>query len=326
MPLEELTNRLTRMQKHWSKWARRRSITCYRVYDRDIPEFPFTADIYEDHLILTEVDTPAFTQKPNVEKLRGEIQTVFCNIFGIAPQKLHTKTRIKQKHGTQYKKLSDGERIVVHENGLLFYVYPDNWLDTGLFLDHRNLRDKVRKESLDKKVLNLFCYTGAFSIYAAAGGASLVHSVDLSQRYLKILDDNWLLNTNSIKPQTTHENFAVDARIFLEGAASHFYDIIVCDSPVFSRSHKQERDFDVLRDHPSLIREALRTLKTDGVLYFSTNFRKFRIRFPEEGDSVLAKDISTKTIPDDFRNKRIHACYEIKKNSYADFTAARALS
>lgn len=307
--MQDLQNRLTRMKKHWAKWARRRGITCYRVYDRDIPEYPFIADLYEDHLVLTEVANSAFEAKPGLEARRAEIHRIFREIFEIPTSHVHLKTRYRRGEGEQYEKLAAGESVVVQEEGLKFHIYPDNWLDTGLFLDHRNLRARVRSEVVGKKFLNLFCYTGSFGVYAAAGSAALVHQVDLSATYLDIAEKNLALNKLQAVP---HENFRLDAREFLSSAKPGFYDIIVCDPPVFSKSRRQERDFDVLRDHPDLIRACLRALKSDGVLYFSTNFRKFRIRFPESSDKATVKEITKQTIPEDFRNHWIHTAYEIR--------------
>lgn len=307
--MQDLKNRLERMKKHWAKWARRRGITCYRVYDRDIPEYPFIADLYEDHLVLTEVANSAFEAKPGLEARRAEIQSIFRETFEIPAAHVHLKTRYRRGEGEQYEKLAEGESVIVHEAGLKFQIYPDNWLDTGLFLDHRNLRARVRDEAKGKNVLNLFCYTGSFSVYAAAGGAALVHSVDISAKYLEIAEKNFALNNLESVP---HKTFRMDSREFLASAKPAFYDIIVCDPPVFSKSRRQERDFDVLRDHPDLIRGCLRALKADGVLYFSTNFRKFRIRFPEASDKATVKEISKQTIPDDFRNQWIHTAYEIR--------------
>lgn len=300
------------MKKHLAKWSRRRHITCYRLYDRDIPEYPFVADLYEDHMILTEMASESVQSRPDYTAWKTGIVELFRSTWEIRPENLHLKTRFRRAEGEQYEKLGDGDSVVVHENGLKFLIYPENWLDTGLFLDHRNLRSTVRESCAGKRVLNLFCYTGSFSVYAAAGKASLVHSVDLSAKYLGILEDNLRLNGLTSVP---HENFRLDSREFLASAEPGFYDIIVCDPPVFSKSRKQERDFDVLRDHPQLVRDCLKALKSDGVLYFSTNFRKFRIRFPEEGDrgdKATVKNITNQTIPEDFRNQWIHACYEIR--------------
>lgn len=308
--MQDLINRLARMQKHWAKWARRRGISCYRVYDRDIPEYPFIADLYEDHLVLTEMASTAFEAKADAEARRAQIRNIFCDTFAIHPENLHLKTRFRRGEGEQYEKLGEGNAVIVHEAGLKFQLYPDNWLDTGLFLDHRNLRSRVRDMAAGKKVLNLFCYTGAFSVYAAAGGAALVHSVDLSAKYLSIAEENIKLNELQA---TQHKTFRLDAREFLQNAEAGFYDLIICDAPVFSKSRRQERDFDVLRDHPQLIRDCLRVLQRDGILFFSTNFRKFRIRFPDQGDDASVKNISAQTIPEDFRNKWIHTCYEIRR-------------
>jgi 23S rRNA (cytosine1962-C5)-methyltransferase len=300
------------MQKHWAKWARRRGISCYRVYDRDIPEYPYVADLYEDHLILTEMPTTAFESRSDLAAVRVETRRLFCEIFSIEPGKLHEKKRVRRGEGEQYEKLAEADSFLAHEAGLKFSIYPDNWLDTGLFLDHRNLRSEVRKLAAEKVVLNLFCYTGSFSVYAAAGGAKLVHSVDLSARYLDIVAENFKLNGGHLPEGFSYRNFQADAREFLQNAEPALYDIIICDAPVFSKSRKQERDFDVLRDHPQLVRDCLKTLKPDGTLFFSTNFRKFSIRFPEAGDHALVKNISTQTIPEDFRNKWIHTCYKIQ--------------
>lgn len=307
--MEDLKNRLVRMKKHWEKWARRRGISCFRVYDRDIPEYPFIADLYEEHMILTEFENAAIQAKKDYAEWKTQAIETFRSTFEIRPENLHLKSRVKRAEGEQYEKLAEGTQFIAHEAGLKFAIYPDNWLDTGLFLDHRNLRAKVRETAAGKRVLNLFCYTGSFSVYAAAGGAALVHSVDLSARYLDIVEQN--LNLNGLA-QVPHEQRRADAREFLITAKPEFYDIIICDAPVFSKSRKQERDFDVLRDHPQLVRDCLKVLKADGVLYFSTNFRKFSIRFPVEGDKAIVKNITAQTIPEDFRNKWIHACYEIR--------------
>ncbi|WP_157210443.1 class I SAM-dependent methyltransferase [Turneriella parva] len=297
------------MKKHLGKWARRRGISCYRLYEKDIPEYPFIADLYEDHMILTEMASEAIQSRRDYHDWKKQATEIFRSTWEIRPENLHLKTRVRRTEGEQYEKLSEGVGVVVHEAGLKFKIYPDNWLDTGLFLDHRNLRSVVRESAAGNNVLNLFCYTGSFSVYAAAGGAALVHSVDLSARYLSIVDENLALNKLSAVP---HDNFRLDAREFLATASPGFYDIIICDAPVFSKSRRQERDFDVLRDSPQLVRDCLRALKPGGVLYFSTNFRKFSLRYDGNAEGALVKNISAQTIPEDFRNKWIHTCYEIR--------------
>lgn len=307
--MQDLANRLTRMKKHLGKWARRRGTTCYRLYEKDIPEYPFVADLYEDHMILTELASEAIQSRRDYDDWKKQATELFRSTWDIRPENMHFKTRFKRAEGEQYEKLAERDGIVVNEAGLKFSIYPDNWLDTGLFLDHRNLRSIVREQAAGKKVLNLFCYTGSFSVYAAAGGASLVHSVDLSARYLTIVEENLQLNALTAVP---HEQFRLDAREFLSQAQPQFYDFIICDAPVFSKSRKQERDFDVLRDSPQLVRDSLKALQKTGVLYFSTNFRKFSLRFDEKEEGAVVKNISAQTIPEDFRNKWIHTCYEIR--------------
>lgn len=313
--MQDLTNRLLRMKKHWSKWARRRNISCYRVYDKDIPEYPFIAELYENHMILTEIASETMQARADYTHYKKKAIEIFRQAFEIQPENLHLKTRFKRNEGEQYEKLTEGSAMIVSEGGLKFHIYPDNWLDSGLFLDHRNLRSEVRKISQGKKFLNLFCYTGSFSVYAAAGGARVIHNVDLSARYLEIAEGNMRINQLCSNSDTEFNTFRADAREFVQNAAISFYDIIVCDAPVFSKNRKQERDFDVLRDHPQLIRDCLRILKPDGLLFFSTNFRKFSIRFPGEDDVALVTDITGRTIPEDFRNKWIHKCYEIRHSA-----------
>lgn len=297
------------MKKHLGKWARRRSITCYRLYEKDIPEYPFIADLYEDHMILTEMASEAIQSRRDYVEWKKQATEIFRSTWEIRPENIHLKTRVRRAEGEQYEKLAEADGIVVNEANLKFRIYPDNWLDTGLFLDHRNLRSVVRECAAGKNVLNLFCYTGSFSVYAAAGGAALIHSVDLSARYLSIVEENLELNKLNDVP---HENFRLDTREFLAQAKPSFYDIIICDAPVFSKSRKQERDFDVLRDSPQLVRDCLKALRPDGVLYFSTNFRKFSLRFDGKAEGAQVKNITAQTIPEDFRNKWIHTCYEIR--------------
>ena len=169
------------MKKHLGKWARRRGITCYRLYEKDIPEYPFIADLYEDHMILTEMATEAIQSRRDYFDWKKQATEIFRSTWEINPENMHLKTRVRRAEGEQYEKLAEADGIVVNEANLKFRIYPDNWLDTGLFLDHRNLRSVVLESAAGKNVLNLFCYTGSFSVYAAAGGAALIHSVDQTQ-------------------------------------------------------------------------------------------------------------------------------------------------
>lgn len=305
----ELINRLKRMHKHFAKWAKRRNIYAYRVYDRDIPTYPFAIDIYGDKLSINEYLNETVTSRKNYPAWRTEVINTIMNSLGFTKENTYIRTREKQKGSSQYSKLANtNERFVIEEGGLKFLVNLGDYLDTGLFLDHRPLRGIVREEVKDKRFLNLFCYTGSFTAYAAAGGASATVSVDTSEIYLDWLKENLSLNHLS---GNKHEFVNMDAREYLESYKGKPFDLIVCDPPVFSTGKKNLRDFDALRDHPELIDSCLHILNPGGILYFSTNFRKFSIRWQGNAEVV---DITKKTIPEDFRNERIHTCYRIAKN------------
>lgn len=309
--MNELVNRLKRMGKHFRKWARRRDIHAYRIYDRDLPQFPFAVDIYEDCLSINEFVNDTVTSRNNYEEWRSEVIKTFRETLDFPEEKVFIRKRERQKGEKQYSRNDYTNRMMeVREGGLKFLVNLNDYLDTGLFLDHRPLRGMVREEAKGKRFLNLFCYTGSFTVYAAAGGASSSVSVDTSANYLDWLENNLRLNDLS-GPQ--HETARMDSREFLESYKGPGFDLVVCDPPVFSTGKKLKRDFDVLRDHPELIDACLGVMNPGGKLYFSTNFRKFKIRWTATGLQGDAKEITAKTIPDDFRNKKIHTCYEIVK-------------
>ena len=300
----ELENRLKRMHRHFAKWARRRGIFAYRVYDKDIPAYPFAVDIYGDKLSINEYLNDTVTSRKNYSEWRLQVLKTIRESLGFAEENTYVRAREKQKGKTQYAKLDNKkERIVIEECGLKFYVNLGDYLDTGLFLDHRPLRGMVREQSNGNRFLNLFSYTGSFTVYAAAGGALETVSVDTSEVYLDWLKDN--LELNGLNSES-NQIVAMDVREYLQHYTGKKFDLIVCDPPVFSTGKKLLRDFDVLRDHPDLIDACLNVLAPGGILYFSTNFRKFSIRWKGK-----AEDITAKTIPDDFRNERIHTCYKI---------------
>ena len=199
---------------------------------------------------------------------------------------------------------------VVNEGGLKFIVNLSEYVDTGLFLDHRQTRDMVRRAAQDKHVLNLFAYSGAFSVYAAAGGAASVTTVDWSNTYLEWSRRNMALN-NFTGPQ--YEFLRADAREFLTGeAGERRYDLAIVDPPTFSNSKRAEEDWVVQRDHPEMLNQVLARMQPGGVMFFSTNFRRFKL-----ADTGIAateiREISRQTVPPDFRNERIHRCWRIVK-------------
>jgi 23S rRNA (cytosine1962-C5)-methyltransferase len=304
-------NRLTKMYRHTSKLAKRQSVSCYRVYDHDLPEFPFCIELYEDKIYLAEYRRKhGMTDEEHAAWLESCVP-VISGILSIPDEKIYFRQRQRKagRYG-QYEKLSsEQEFFSVNEAGLQFRVNLTDYLDTGLFLDHRITRGMVREEAKDKNVLNLFCYTGSFSVYAAAGGAARVDSVDLSRTYLNWAEENMKLNGlgNSLN------NFIhADVKQYLDELPSDFYDLVVMDPPTFSNSKRMKDFLDIQRDHVELLNKTLRTMKTGGVLYFSTNFRKFQL----EKDKILAtsvRDITGATTPFDFQGKLFRWCYRIVK-------------
>lgn len=303
--LKTIQNRLEKNYKHLKKWAARLGIDAFRIYEKDIPEFPFIVDVYKDHAVIFE---------KRDEEIDGEkfnhfefIITAVKNVLGIPEEKVVIKSRFRQKGSTQYTKLENkNEFLTIKEHEAQYLVNLHDYLDTGLFLDHRPLRQIVYKSAKDKRVLNLFSYTGSISVMAALGGAQKVTSVDMSATYMDWAKKNFEANN---LPLNTH-NFIVDSALdYLEKASSRF-DIIILDPPTFSNSKKMEEDFEVEKDQVFLIKHCLRLLDPQGVLYFSNNKRKFKID-PAVLEMGQVQDITAKTIPEDYRDPKIHHCFKI---------------
>ncbi|GAB7129276.1 class I SAM-dependent methyltransferase [Amantichitinum ursilacus] len=308
-------NRLAKNFKHWSKWARRNELSCFRVYDRDVPEFPVIVDWYDGRANLQEYDTGWVQTDEDHEAWLADIWYATAEALGIPEDNVTIKTRQRQKGDSQYEKnqFDDDDHTaheyVVMEQGLKFLVNLEGYLDTGLFLDHRNTRQRVREESAGRRVLNLFCYTGAFSVYAAAGGAKATTSVDLSNTYLDWTARNMALNGFE-GPQ--HRRVRTDVLQYLEESrdGGWLYDLIVLDPPSFSNSKKMQGVLDIQRDHRWLVETCLDMLHPGGVLYFSNNLRTFKLDAALE---PLCTDITAESIPEDFRNKRIHQCFRFER-------------
>ncbi len=308
-----LRNRLVRMGKHWAKWARRQGITCYRLYDRDVPEIPLAIDRYDDHLAIAEYERPH--DRTDVEQrmwLEQMVETV-VEVLQVPRNHIFLKRRERQVGRGQYEKQAAQHAVLhVQEAGHRFEVNLSDYLDTGLFLDHRITRSMVEKEAADKRVLNLFAYTGSFSVYAAAGGAASSVTVDLSNTYLDWAQRNLKLN-DLHRPE--HEFVRDDAREFLRYYARRHqpaFDLAIVDPPTFSKSKKTVFDWDVQRDHVELLQLVLQHLNPGGKIFFSSNFRRFKFQ-PEALGDVTTREISRQTVPPDFRNKRIHRCWTIIK-------------
>ena len=304
-------NRLGKNIKHYLKWAKRYDLEAWRVYDRDIPQFPFAIDVYGEHIHLQEYDTGWLMPPDEYEAwLKGVLEAI-AFVTGFVPQQIHLKRRERQKGKEQYEKTGKvGEDFVVRENGRQFWVNLDKYLDTGLFLDHRNTRKRVGELAAGKRFLNLFSYTGSFTVYAATGGALSSETVDLSNTYLDWAKRNFELNHMDLGQ---HHIVRADVFQYLQQAAEQGkqFDLVVMDPPSFSNSKKMLDILDIQRDHVALIDGAMKLLAPDGLLFFSNNLRSFVLA---EGLSqrYRVKEVSKQSVPDDFRNKKIHQCWEIR--------------
>ena len=304
-------NRLGKNAKHYLKWARRHNIEAWRLYDRDIPQFPFAIDVYGGQIHLQEYDTGWLMQPEEYETWLSEVLEAVAFITGFAPADIHLKRRERQKGTQQYEKTGKaGADFIVHEHGRRFWVNLEKYLDTGLFLDHRNTRQRVGEMAAGKRFLNLFAYTGSFSVYAATGGAAASETVDLSNTYLDWARRNFELNGID---EARHQIVRADVFQYLQAAAQagKTFDLIVMDPPSFSNSKKMLDILDIQRDHMRLIDGAMALLASDGLLFFSNNLRSFALD-EAVAQKYAVKDISKQSVPEDFRNKKIHQCWEIR--------------
>ncbi len=301
-----IKNRLEKNLKKLKIWSERNKIEAYRLYDRDIPEYPFIVDVYKDHYVIYD-KSDAFVDKDKnhlphvVEALR--------EVFNCDDNKIIIKKRERQEGLNQYEKTGEtSERFIVRESQGEFYVNLQDYLDTGLFLDHRPMRYKIFKSVRQKKFLNLFCYTGSVSVFAALGGAHTT-SVDMSQTYISWAKDNFKLN--KLDPNQ-HEFINANALEWLESANPQTkYDVIFLDPPTFSNSKKMSSSFEVEEDQEFLVAKCMNILAPGGVLYFSNNKRKFKLS-PVLLQEYNVKDITAETIPQDFHDSKIHNCFEIR--------------
>ena len=311
----DFRRRLAKRYKHLSKWARRQGIEAFRVYDRDIPEIPLVIDLYGGWLHAAEYERPHERTEIEHDVWLDKMIEAAALELGVPLNQTFLKVRKRQRAGGQYEKVDQRHAaIVVKEAGLEFEVNLSDYLDTGLFLDHRQTRAMVRAEAQGKRFLNLFCYTGSFSVYAAAGGAAETTSVDLSNTYLDWTRTN--LSKNGFKDAGRHRIVRDESRAFLEHRAKRGeppFDLVVCDPPTFSRSAKSETPWDVERDHAGLLELVAHNLAPGGVVYFSTNFRRFHLAADELSKLYAIREITNRTIPEDFRNDRIHRAWRLVK-------------
>ncbi len=305
---EMFANRLSKRAHHLRRWPTKMGITCYRLYDRDIPEVPLIVDRYEDHLHLAEVERPHDRTPAEHADWLDLMVSAAAKALEVEPAKVFCKRRSRQRGTSQYEKLDDRHaEIIAREGNLQFLVNLSDYLDTGLFLDHRITRGMVRDEAESAHVLNLFCYTGSFTVYAAAGGAKSTTSVDLSNTYLDWARRNLELNGFASR---RHRMVHQDVLTFLHRDTGGPYDLAVVDPPTFSNSKSADRDWDVQRHHGELLNRLIPRMRPGGIIYFSTNSRRFRL--DEQGiHAAEVRDITRQTLPDDFRNQRIHKAFRI---------------
>jgi len=317
-----LRNRLVKNARHLQRWAKRNDVSCYRVYDADLPEFSFSLDRYQSEVApglewyhLQEYQAPATIDAATAEHRIRLAMAVVKQVFSISDDRLFCKTRSRQRGSGQYQKQDNqGEFFQVREGAASLLINLSDYLDSGLFLDHRITRDMVYRQAGGKRILNLFCYTAAVGVLAGLGGAARVVNIDMSANYLKWARENHGLNR--LDDDDRYQFIRADIVELLNHphrfSLQREFDLIFLDPPSFSNSSKMQQTLDIQRDHASLISLAMDLLKPDGLLLFSTNRRGFKLA-PEIDETWAVRDITHSTIAEDFRrNPKIHLCWEIR--------------
>ncbi len=307
---EDYANRLRKNVKKLEKWARQEGIECYRLYDADLPDYNVAVDRYADWVVVQEYAPPKTVDPQKARQRLLDVIAATITVLGIAPNKLVLKTRERQKGKNQYQKMNEkGEFMEVSEYNARLWVNLTDYLDTGLFLDHRIARRMLGQMSKGKDFLNLFSYTGSASVHAGLGGAASTTTVDMSRTYLEWAERNLRLNGLTGRQ---HRLMQADVMGWLRETDEQF-DLIFIDPPTFSNSKRMEEAFDVQRDHLSLMKDLKRMLRKGGTIMFSNNKRGFRMDHDGLAELGLkAQDITQKTQSQDFaRNRQIHNCWLI---------------
>ena len=322
-----LGERLIKRMKHLSKWGRRQGISCFRLYERDIPDHPIVIDWFADedaeHIAHSGDAVAWFHQRTRDETpeetaayQRSACEEI-CTSLGLAPDRLFVKQRARQRDEqggrAQYEKL-DTRRIckTVCEQGARFEINLSDYLDVGLFLDHRPNRLALQKRARGKRVLNLFAYTGSFSVQAMLGGAARTTTVDLSRTYLDWYRRN--LELNGLALDDAHQAVHADCMQWLEEGPANTdpYDIVICDPPTFSNSKRMKTDFfSIERDHAYLLGQVARYVAPGGEIFFSTNARGFDLTSGITPAGFGVQEITHRSVPEDFRNRTIHRCWRL---------------
>lgn len=307
-------NRLRKNLKHLGKWGRRQNISCYRLYDADLPQYALAIDVYGKQAHVQEYKAPVEIDSFKAQQRLHEAVDIISEVLAIQPQSIVLKTRQKQSGSEQYLRQDEtGRTRIVDEHGLKFVINLHDYLDTGLFLDHRLTRQLIRKLAANKNFLNLFAYTGTASVSAAAGGAASTTTVDMSNTYLDWARDNMSLNGFKAA-QNVFERADCIQWLWDAWKAKRSFQLIFLDPPTFSNSKKMQQTFDVVRDHVELIEHTMRVLADDGLLIFSTNARGFKLNLDALVDYVI-DDISLQTTSEDFRRRPAHRCWVMSRKA-----------
>lgn len=321
--IEPFENRLRKMSKHFGTWARRADVSCYRVYDADLPDFNLAIDLYRGAgpdqgstwVHLAEYAAPAHVDERRAAARRDAARVVAARVFGVSEDDVFVKRRERQRGSAQYTRSGNREvRGIVSEGGLLFEVNLSDYLDTGIFLDHRDTRAWLRELAAGRDILNLFAYTGTASVYAADGGARSTVTVDLSNTYIDWARRNMERNGFT---GPAHEFVRADVLAWLSqaGGSPRRYGLIFCDPPTFSNSKSAAETFDVQRDHVELIAGAAALLTDDGLMVFSCNRRRFEMDVEAlQSRGLVLRDVTRRTIPKDFeRTPGAHTCWTVRR-------------
>lgn len=309
-------NRLTKNLRLRGRWARRAGVDCFRLYDADMPEYALAIDLYRAEALWAHVQEYAAPASIDADKARARLDEALAQLpalLDVPPERIVFKRRERQRGSAQYERVATSANFIeVREDGLRFRVNLRDYLDTGLFLDHRITRALLRQRAAGRDMLNLFAYTATASVHAAAGGAPRTTSVDMSATYCEWARLNLALNGYGLP---AHEVLQADCLGWLARDPHRHYGLIFLDPPTFSNSKRMTDTLDIQRDHVTLIRQALRWLTPDGLLMFSTNHRRFQLDRDALADLNL-RDLSRETLPEDFqRNARIHQCFELTRRS-----------
>ncbi len=306
---EALRNRLQKNLKQRQKWLKKQNTDAYRLYDADLPEFALAVDRYGDYLHVQEYAPPKQIPEDKARQRLLHAIAVLGEVTGVPADHIVLKQRQRQKGRQQYERQAQsGDFFTIREEGVTLQVNLRDYLDTGVFLDHRPTRTWIQQNAKSRNVLNLFCYTGAATAHAFVGGAASTTSVDLSRTYLNWAKDN--LRLNGGQPDQKHRFIQADCLKWLRDNTETF-DLIFMDPPTFSNSARMSETLDIQRDHEELVDLAMKSLAPEGVLIFSNNYRKFKLA-ESLSERYQVKDVTHLSVPEDFKRKRPHQCWHLR--------------